>query len=107
MPFSSTGIRQYSFSVFNPQHPDRDGGQATSDCGKQIAALAEANAGTGNCHPPALRGVVEEFVTRDGTDHSPAEQRIETVLRQLAAGRVELDYDDETETCNILPMEDG
>ena len=54
--------------------------------------------------PAALRAIVEEFVTRDGTDHSSVEPRIETVLRQLDAGRVELYFDDETETCNILPV---
>jgi len=52
----------------------------------------------------ALRAVIEEFVTRDGTDHSSVEQRIEEVLRHLDAGRVELHFDDETETCNILPL---
>ena len=54
--------------------------------------------------PSALRGIVQEFVTRDGTDHSSVEQRIETVLRQLAACRVEIHFDDETKTCNILPV---
>jgi uncharacterized protein len=51
----------------------------------------------------ALRAVVEEFVTRDGTDHTSCEQRIETVLHQLDAGRVELHFDARTETCNIVP----
>ena len=55
--------------------------------------------------PTALRAVVEEFVTRDGTDHSPVELRIETVLRQLDTGRVELHFDGETETCQIVPVE--
>ena len=54
--------------------------------------------------PTALRAVVEEFVTRDGTDHSSVEQRIELVLRQLDVGSVELHFEQETETCNILPM---
>ena len=55
--------------------------------------------------PVALRAVVEEFVTRDGTDHSMVERRIENVLHQFDAGRVELHFDPETETCNILPMD--
>ena len=55
--------------------------------------------------PSALRGVVEEFVTRDGTDDSAVEQRIAKVMRQLDAGLVELHFDDSTETCNILPVE--
>jgi hypothetical protein len=56
--------------------------------------------------PAALRAVVEEFVTRDGTDHSSVEQRIETVMRQLDAGRVELHFDGKTETCNILSVKE-
>ena len=56
--------------------------------------------------PAALRAVVEEFVTRDGTDHSAVERRIETLMRQLDAGIVELHFDDETKTCNIVPAEE-
>jgi hypothetical protein len=37
--------------------------------------------------PAALRAVVAEFVTRDGTDHSSVERRIETVMRQLDVRR--------------------
>jgi len=54
--------------------------------------------------PAALRAIVEEFVTRDGTDHSSVERRIEAVLHHLDAGRVELHFNDETETCNIVPV---
>lgn len=54
--------------------------------------------------PKALRGIVQEFVTRDGTDHTSVEKRIEAVLRHLAAGRMQIHFDDETETCNILPV---
>ena len=53
----------------------------------------------------ALRAVVQEFVTRDGTDHTFVEQRIEDVMRQLDAGSVELQFDTGTATCNILPCE--
>ena len=56
--------------------------------------------------PKALRAVVEEFVTRDGTDDSSVERRIEMVIRQLDAGFVELHFDDETKTCNIVPAEE-
>ena len=54
--------------------------------------------------PATLRAVVQEFVTRDGTDHSSVERRVESVLRQLEAGRVELHFDDQTETCNIVTV---
>jgi uncharacterized protein YheU (UPF0270 family) len=55
--------------------------------------------------PATLRAVVQEFVTRDGTDHSAIERRIENVLRQLRAGQVELHFEGKTQTCNILPVE--
>ena len=47
---------------------------------------------------------MQEFVTRDGTDHTSVESRIESVLRQLNAGSIELHYDDESQSCNILPV---
>lgn len=50
----------------------------------------------------ALREVVEEFVTRDGTDHSEMNRRIEVVLEQLGNGTLELHFDDQTGTCNII-----
>lgn len=55
--------------------------------------------------PVALRAIVEEFVTRDGTDHTAVDTRIDLVLRQLDSGRVVLHFDVETETCNILPVD--
>ena len=57
--------------------------------------------------PATLRAVVQEFVTRDGTDHSSVERRVESVLRQLETGRVELHFDDQTQTCNIVTVESG
>ena len=55
--------------------------------------------------PATLRAVVQEFVTRDGTDQSSIERRVESVLRQLVAGRVDLHFDNQTETCNIVTAE--
>ncbi len=55
----------------------------------------------------ALRAVVEEFVTRDGTDNSSVERRIEVVLRQLDVGSVELHFEQETQTCTILPSSES
>ena len=54
--------------------------------------------------PATLRAVVQEFVTRDGTDHSHVERRVENVMRQLEAGRVELHFDEQTATCNIVTV---
>jgi uncharacterized protein YheU (UPF0270 family) len=57
--------------------------------------------------PATLRAIVQEFVTRDGTDYSSIERRIESVMRQLEAGRVVLHFDDQTETCNVVTVEGG
>ena len=57
--------------------------------------------------PATLRAVVQEFVTRDGTDQSSIERRVESVLRQLEAGRVDLHFDNQTETCNFVTAEAG
>jgi len=57
--------------------------------------------------PTTLRAIVQEFVTRDGTDYSSVERRVENVLRQLEAGQVELHFDDQAETCNIVTVADA
>ena len=58
----------------------------------------------------ALRCVIEEFVTRDGTDYGESEVSLDTqvqqVLNQLHAGKVVITFDKKTETCNILPSGD-
>ncbi|MBS0266474.1 MAG: YheU family protein [Planctomycetes bacterium] len=54
-----------------------------------------------------LRAVVEEFVTRDGTDNSGVEQRICSVLQQLETNTVELHFDPESVTCTIRPLSDS
>ncbi len=55
-------------------------------------------------HSPTstLHSVIEEFVTRDGTEMTDSAVKIESVLRQLRSGEVEVWFDSETQTCNIL-----
>jgi uncharacterized protein YheU (UPF0270 family) len=55
---------------------------------------------------PALRAIVEEFVTRDGTDHSSEESRIESVLGELRSGQAELHFDASSATTQIVPVSD-
>lgn len=52
----------------------------------------------------ALEEVVEEFVTRDGTDHSTVKQRVIDVLQQLENGTAELHFESGTRTCNIVAV---
>lgn len=61
--------------------------------------------------PTALRGLVEEFVTREGTDYGHGnyslEDKVQAVLRQLDRGDVKILFDPKTETCNIVTKDDG
>ena len=50
----------------------------------------------------ALRAVVTEFVTRDGTELTDAARKSEQVIALLESGRAELWFDPATRTCNIL-----
>lgn len=57
--------------------------------------------------PVALRAIVQEFVTRDGTDYSSIDERIKVVLLQLDNGGIEIHFDEETQSPNILPKNDS
>ena len=54
----------------------------------------------------ALRGVIEEFVSREGTDYGHLdysfEDKIEQVISQLKKGEVKLVFDSESERCNLV-----
>jgi hypothetical protein len=56
--------------------------------------------------PEALRGVIEEFISREGTDYGEKEVSPETnfnrVKHRLEKGLAVLIFDDETETTNIF-----
>jgi uncharacterized protein len=56
--------------------------------------------------PEALTGVIEEFVTRDGTDYSESEIPLETkvymIMNQLHSGEVVITFDQKTASCNIV-----
>lgn len=56
--------------------------------------------------PEVLRGLVEEFVTRDGTDYGAVERSVEEkiagVMAQLLSGEARIVFDPDTETANIV-----
>jgi len=60
--------------------------------------------------PEALHGVIEEFVTRDGTDYgeveTPLDTKISQVLGQLKSGKAVIVFDQKSETCTILKRND-
>jgi uncharacterized protein YheU (UPF0270 family) len=57
----------------------------------------------------ALTGVIEEFVTRDGTDYGeqevPLEEKAGRVKRQLETGTAVIVFAPDLETCTILPAD--
>jgi len=60
--------------------------------------------------PEALEGLIEEFVTRDGTDTGYEKKSIENdvamVKRQLKRGDVVIVFDQNAKTSNIVPKDD-
>ena len=58
----------------------------------------------------ALQGVIEEFISRAGTDYGDVEAPMETKFRQVKCkldnGSAVLIFDDETETTNIFLSDD-
>ena len=60
--------------------------------------------------PEALRGLVEEFVTRDGTDYGAVERSVEEkiaqVMGQLENGEARIVFDPETESASIVLARD-
>lgn len=54
-----------------------------------------------------LRNVIENFITREGTDYGDhevsLESKINQVMRQLRSGTAILVFDAETESVNIIP----
>ena len=57
--------------------------------------------------PEALHGVIEAFVTREGTDYGaqevPLATKVMQVRQQLDDGTAVIVYDEATESCTILP----
>lgn len=58
----------------------------------------------------ALDGLIEEFVTRDGTDYGAEERSLDdkraSVRRQLDDGAIVVVFDPESETSNIIVKDD-
>lgn len=56
--------------------------------------------------PNTLRNMVEEFVTRSGTDYgeeeATLEEKVDQVIEQLKNGKASVVYDEESQSCNIV-----
>jgi uncharacterized protein YheU (UPF0270 family) len=60
-------------------------------------------------NPATLESLVEEFITREGTDYGQREYTLEekkaTVMRQIVAGDVEILFDPESESTTLARRE--
>lgn len=62
-----------------------------------------------NLEEATLNSLIEEFVSREGTDYGShtynLEDKVKHVMRQLDKGLVFINYDAETSSCNIVKRE--
>ena len=58
----------------------------------------------------ALQGVIEEFITREGTDYGDVEwsllDKVKQVHAQLRSGGAQIVFDTHAETCTIMTREE-
>ena len=56
--------------------------------------------------PEVLTAIIEEFVSREGTEYGPADVSMETkisqVRRQLERGDIVLVYDEPSDSCDLV-----
>jgi uncharacterized protein YheU (UPF0270 family) len=61
----------------------------------------------GELSPEALRGIAEEFVTRESTDYGASEkgfeEKVDEVMRQLRDGSAKIVFDPENATIQLQP----
>lgn len=59
----------------------------------------------------ALQGLIEEFITREGTDYGweevPLSTKVEQVRRQIERGDVVIVFDTASETVSLLTRQDA
>lgn len=58
----------------------------------------------------ALQGVIEEFITREGTDYGDFEwslaDKVKQVVTLLRTGKAQIIFDTRTETCTLMTREE-
>lgn len=73
-----------------------------------VANLGQLNIPWQELSEDALYGVIEEFVTREGTEYGSSEvslaDKCRQVQRQLERGEALITFDEATQTCSIVPV---
>lgn len=54
----------------------------------------------------ALTHVIDEFVTRDGTDLVPSHIKAKEIRRQLVSGNLVITFDEPSNSCHIVSAVD-
>jgi uncharacterized protein YheU (UPF0270 family) len=79
--------------------------------GRESDAASRVEVPHAQLAPDVLRRLIEEFVTRDGTDYGAVErtleQKVAAVLRQLEAGELAIVVDPEAEFIDIVARQPG
>jgi len=55
-----------------------------------------------NLSAEALAGLVEEYVSRDGTERGEVADKSKAVIQLLERGELVLVYDPDSESCNLI-----
>lgn len=91
-----TRVRDEAGSTFDP--PDDSADSSSTSRGVELSP--------DDLSPEALRGLVEEFVSREGTDYGHADRSLESkvadVLRQIETGEARIVFDLESESASIV-----
>lgn len=58
----------------------------------------------------ALRGIIEEYVSREGTDYGERdyslEEKVGQVLKQLSCGEIIIEFDPQSQSCHLLLLKE-
>ena len=108
MSFLVDVVPGLSVSLTRRAHLSKLGAPSRSDPVKELATPPEHHVEISHrdLSEAALRGVVESFVLREGTDYGQRdyslEEKIAAVMRQLDRGEATIVFDPETETVSIV-----
>ena len=101
---SSTGERDDD--AIDPSSPTRSGPRASAGEAGEAGDEQGVELSPGDLSAEALRGLVEEFVSREGTDYGHVDRALESkvsdVMRQLEQGEARIVFDLATETASIV-----
>ena len=85
----------------------RNDGRALAPTGPELLSSRSLKIPYQSLSPEALRGVIEEFVTREGTEYGAVDvslaQKVAAVRAQLERGDAQIVFDPASESCNIVP----